>query len=96
MCLNVGGMGLSLQVLKNIQNRCHFKLPTPIQRKTIPLIMQGLDVVAMARTGSGKTAAFVVPMLERWCAHSAVSILLEKPLCCVEITESACSARGFG
>lgn len=46
-----------------------YRLPTPIQRKTIPLIMDQLDVVAMARTGSGKTAAFVLPMLERLGSH---------------------------
>ncbi|CAG8517669.1 2609_t:CDS:2 [Diversispora eburnea] len=48
-----------------------YKVPTPIQRKTIPLIMDGKDVVGMARTGSGKTAAFLVPMLEKLKAHSA-------------------------
>lgn len=42
-----------------------YRLPTPIQRKTMPLILQGLDVVGMARTGSGKTAAFVIPMFEK-------------------------------
>ncbi|KAL9259917.1 putative DEAD-box ATP-dependent RNA helicase 29 [Drosera capensis] len=42
-----------------------YKVPTPIQRKTIPFILAGHDVVAMARTGSGKTAAFLIPMLER-------------------------------
>ena len=47
-----------------------YNLPTPIQRKTIPLIMAGMDVVAMARTGSGKTAAFVVPMLNKLREHS--------------------------
>lgn len=46
------------------------QLPTPIQRKSIPVILQGLDVVGMARTGSGKTAAFVVPMIERLKTHS--------------------------
>jgi ATP-dependent RNA helicase DDX54/DBP10 len=40
-------------------------VPTPIQRKTMPLILAGVDVAAMARTGSGKTAAFLVPMLQR-------------------------------
>ena len=36
----------------------------------MPLILQGVDVVGMARTGSGKTAAFVIPMLEKLKAHA--------------------------
>ncbi|KAF8103185.1 hypothetical protein N665_0188s0136 [Sinapis alba] len=46
-----------------------YKVPTPIQRKTMPLILSGVDVVAMARTGSGKTAAFLIPMLEKLKQH---------------------------
>lgn len=63
-------MGLSYPVLKGILRK-GYKVPTPVQRKTIPLILEGKDMVAMARTGSGKTAAFVVPLLERLRTHSA-------------------------
>ena len=61
--------GLSKLVLANI-TRKGFRQPTPIQRKTIPLILQGRDIVGMARTGSGKTAAFLLPMIEKLKTHS--------------------------
>jgi ATP-dependent RNA helicase DDX54/DBP10 len=48
-----------------------YQVPTPIQRRAIPLLLAGNDVVGMARTGSGKTAAFLVPVLERLRVHSA-------------------------
>ncbi|MCF6205113.1 MAG: DEAD/DEAH box helicase, partial [Methylococcaceae bacterium] len=38
--------------------------PTPIQKKTIPLILQGKDIIAGAQTGTGKTASFALPLLE--------------------------------
>ncbi|UNI21568.1 RNA helicase [Purpureocillium takamizusanense] len=62
-------MGLNANLLKAI-TRKGFSVPTPIQRKTIPLVLDRKDVVGMARTGSGKTAAFVIPMIERLRAHS--------------------------
>src|SRR5512147_954780 len=39
--------------------------PTPIQAQAIPLVMQGHDIVGLAHTGTGKTAAFVLPILQR-------------------------------
>jgi ATP-dependent RNA helicase RhlE len=39
--------------------------PTPIQAKAIPLILEGRDIIGVAQTGTGKTAAFVLPLLER-------------------------------
>lgn len=63
-------MGLNANLLKAIARK-GFSVPTPIQRKTIPVIMDDKDVVGMARTGSGKTAAFVIPMIEKLKSHSA-------------------------
>ena len=47
-----------------------YKTATPIQRKVIPELILKKDVVGMARTGSGKTGAFVVPLLHHLKAHS--------------------------
>lgn len=47
-----------------------FKLPTPIQRESIPIALQGKDIIGLAETGSGKTAAFALPILQA---------LLDKP-----------------
>jgi ATP-dependent RNA helicase DDX54/DBP10 len=63
-------MGLNANLLKAI-TRKGFSIPTPIQRKTIPLLLNDKDVVGMARTGSGKTAAFVIPLVEKLKVHSA-------------------------
>ncbi|KAM3262213.1 hypothetical protein ACQJBY_052732 [Aegilops geniculata] len=57
-------MGLCEEVYRGVRHK-GYRVPTPIQRKAMPLILAGLDVAAMARTGSGKTAAFLVPMLQR-------------------------------
>lgn len=63
-------MGLLPSLSKAISHK-GFKVPTPIQRKTIPLILEKRDVVGMARTGSGKTAAFVIPMIQHLKMHTA-------------------------
>jgi len=57
-------MSLSRPILRGL-NAVGFNTPTPIQAKTIPIALEGKDLVGGAVTGSGKTAAFVVPILER-------------------------------
>ncbi|GLD92857.1 hypothetical protein PINS_up001436 [Pythium insidiosum] len=62
-------LGLSPPIFRGVM-AMGYKVPTPIQRKTLPIVLSGKDVVAMARTGSGKTAAFLIPMLEKLKEHS--------------------------
>ncbi|KAK5663874.1 hypothetical protein OQA88_80 [Cercophora sp. LCS_1] len=57
-------MDLSRPILRGLA-AVGFTKPTPVQAKTIPISLAGKDVVGSAVTGSGKTAAFVVPILER-------------------------------
>jgi ATP-dependent RNA helicase DDX10/DBP4 len=62
----------------------HFKTLTTIQSKTIPLALQGSDILGAAKTGSGKTLAFLVPVLEnlgrkKWTAHDGVGALILSP-----------------
>ena len=57
-------LGLSPQLLKAVE-RLGFEETSPIQSSAIPLIMEGHDVVGQSETGSGKTAAFCIPAIER-------------------------------
>jgi len=65
-------MGLNPNVFKGVERK-GYKQPTPIQRRCIPILLEGRDCVAMARTGSGKTAAFLIPMFNRLKMRSAKS-----------------------
>jgi ATP-dependent RNA helicase RhlE len=56
-------LGLSEPLLKAVSD-LGYDIPTAIQKKAIPLILQGRDIVAAAQTGTGKTASFVLPLLE--------------------------------
>ena len=56
-------LGLSSPLLKAIQDSGYAK-PTPVQKKAIPMILNGSDMVVSARTGTGKTAGFTLPILE--------------------------------
>jgi len=57
-------LGLSANLLQNI-NQLGYQSPFPIQEQAIPAILTGKDVMGIARTGSGKTASFILPILEK-------------------------------
>ena len=57
-------LGLSAERLRAVRD-AGFDAPTPIQAKAIPPVLEGRDVLAAAQTGTGKTAAFALPMLDR-------------------------------
>jgi len=55
---------ISADIKKNLR-QMGFKRPTDIQFKTIPSILNGEDVLAIAQTGTGKTAAFAIPVIDK-------------------------------
>lgn len=57
-------LNLSDLLLKALEDM-KFKVPSPIQVQTIPVLLEGRDVIAQAQTGTGKTAAFALPILQR-------------------------------
>ncbi|MFA4890290.1 MAG: DEAD/DEAH box helicase [Candidatus Paceibacterota bacterium] len=61
---NFYGLGIAPSLL-DILGKSGFKSPTPIQTQAIPVAIQGKDIVGIAQTGTGKTLAFGIPMLQR-------------------------------
>ena len=57
-------LGLT-EPIRRALNELGYEAPTPIQRETIPILLSGRDVVGQAQTGTGKTAAFALPILQR-------------------------------
>ena len=62
--MSFNSLGLSNALLKAISKQ-GYTSPTPIQNKAIPLILEGKDLLASAQTGTGKTAGFTLPMLQK-------------------------------
>jgi len=58
------GLGIAPKIIELI-DRMRFKVPTPIQFKAIPIGIEGKDIIGIAQTGTGKTLAFGIPMVQR-------------------------------
>ena len=76
-------LGLSEPLLEALQHLGYEK-PTPIQEEAIPALLEGRDIIGQAQTGTGKTAAFGLPLLQyidirrttrcrRWCSPRRAS-----------------------
>jgi ATP-dependent RNA helicase RhlE len=71
-------LGLDKALLEGVA-AMGYENPTPIQEQAIPLVLDGRDVVGCAQTGTGKTAAFVLPVLQRMSQKPGVKALVVTP-----------------
>jgi superfamily II DNA/RNA helicase len=66
--MSFASLGLIDPLLRNVQD-LNYQTPTPVQVKAIPAVLSGKDVMAAAQTGTGKTAGFALPLLQRLVQH---------------------------
>ena len=71
-------LGLSEPVLKAVE-KCGYEHPTPIQEQAIPVILEGRDLIGASQTGTGKTAAFALPLLTKLQPIGKPQILVLEP-----------------
>lgn len=69
------GLGIAPKIL-DILEQIKFKVPTPIQLKAIPLAIAGKDVIGIAQTGTGKTHAFAIPMVQLLAQKKGLGLVL--------------------
>jgi ATP-dependent RNA helicase DDX56/DBP9 len=73
-------LGLDPRLVQAVAKQS-FEKPTLVQRKAIPLALQGQDVLCKAKTGSGKTAAYVLPLLSGILKRKTVCVPPTSPRC---------------
>ncbi len=90
MLLDFENLGLDGKILQSIE-KLGFETPTPIQEKAIPALLSGRDVMGQAQTGTGKTAAFMLPILQRIQRGSGVQALILAPTreLAIQVTKAA-------
>ncbi|MBE6417756.1 MAG: DEAD/DEAH box helicase [Akkermansiaceae bacterium] len=71
-------LGLSAPILEAVKD-CGYETPTPIQQQAIPVVLEGKDVIGASQTGTGKSAAFALPLLTRIAADGKPQVLVLEP-----------------
>lgn len=69
------GLGIA-PIFLDILTRNHFITPTPIQQQCIPIAIEGKDIIGIAQTGTGKTLAFGIPMLQSLVQHKSKGLVV--------------------
>jgi ATP-dependent RNA helicase RhlE len=69
------GLGIAPRILE-VLDRMKFTVPTPIQHKAIPVAIEGKDIIAIAQTGTGKTLAFAIPVIQRLSQNKGSCLVL--------------------
>ncbi|MCX5778850.1 MAG: DEAD/DEAH box helicase [Elusimicrobia bacterium] len=72
---NFYGLGIAPGLLAAI-DKLGFTTPTPIQQKSIPILIEGKDIIGIAQTGTGKTIAFGIPLIQRLAAKKGRGLVL--------------------
>src|SRR3990167_6972984 len=70
-----GGLGIDSSIIV-ILKKLHFTMPTPIQHQSIPVAIEGKDIIGIAQTGTGKTLAFGIPMIQRLAHHKGKGLII--------------------
>ena len=71
-------LGLSAPILEAVKD-CGYEAPTPIQEQAIPIVLEGKDVIGASQTGTGKSAAFALPLLTKIEANGLPQVLVLEP-----------------
>ncbi len=71
-------LGLAAPILEAVKD-CGYETPTPIQQQAIPVVLEGKDVIGASQTGTGKSAAFALPLLTRIEANGMPQVLVLEP-----------------
>ncbi|TCV98060.1 ATP-dependent RNA helicase RhlE [Biostraticola tofi] len=93
--MSFDSLGLSAEILRALSEKGYTE-PTPVQQQAIPYVLQGRDIMASAQTGTGKTAAFTLPILQLLGQNPAPSVKGRRPVRALILTPTRELAAQIG